>query len=609
MKTTIKIFYLILFVLTLQIISLAQDLRFAVTDGVSLNSQDGVENFTKLINTINQFEDLDFVVFNNIKSELKFNDRETQNLIRKISPPVYFMPSQYEFLFDRGAREKFYETFGEFNFSRNLDSLKILGLSSVVSWTPDPFFEREVFNLLKSAKKNNLKPAVLILNNSPTEIKNFDQAVELLDSTKIDFILAPLNSNRTIEKDRITLVNSKNNQRRSEAIKVISLNSDTLNVITHRLDGSLIDQEKIVIKGRAFTERNTDTTYDPDKLEKWSFDLGYSLASKINVNNERIYAADVSGQVVCLNTNGKKLWEYFSFGYIYSSPIVSDNYLSIATIQGDLETIDARNGKQLQSLGFDSPITSDLASFDFNGPINLMIPKQTKSKAAVLIGTENGELFCYDLETLQEHWRFDEADGAIVGKPLYVKEHVIFYSLDGYIYALNSATGLLTWKAKLTGKNEKKIYASDPVTNNENIYITLSNGKLFSFNVLLGKKNWEYDKYNLTTSLNISEDGRLLYAKSSADRFHILSAELGTWVKEIYTKIGKHYTNSDITETNDDIYFGNDVGFVYHIDSKYRINKLYRKTNSTIHSIKIIDKDKLIIASHDGIISLLNLGK
>lgn len=604
-----KILISFLFTLTLIVKIQGQDVRFAVADEVDLSTDIGIERFTKLINTINQFNDLDFVVFNNVKADLKFNDTEIQSLIRKISSPVYFMPGQHQFLFDRGAREKFYETFGEFNFSRNLDSLKMLGLSSVVSWTPDPFFEREVFNLLKSAKKNNLNPAVLILNNSPTEIKNFDQAVELLDSTKIEFILAPLNSNRTIEKDRITLVNSKNNQRRSEAIKVISLNSDTLNVITHRLDGSLIDQEKVVFKGRAFTERNTDTTYDPEKLEKWSFDLGYSLASKISVNNDRIYAADVSGQVVCLNTNGKKLWEYFSFGYVYSSPTARDNYLAVATIQGDLETIDSRNGKLLQTLGFDSPITSDLASFDFNGPINLMIPKQTKSKAAVLVGTENGELFCYDLETLQEHWRFDEADGAIVGKPLYVKEHVIFYSLDGNIYALNSATGLLTWKAKLTGKNEKKIYASDPVTNNENIYIALSNGKLFSFNVLLGKKNWEYDKYNLTTALNISNDGRLLYAKSNDDRFHILSAALGTWVKEIYTKIGKHYTDSDIAEIYGDVYFGDDVGFVYQIDSKYRLDKLYRKTNSTIHSVKNIDKDKLIITSHDGIISLLNLGK
>jgi outer membrane protein assembly factor BamB len=147
------------------------------------------------------------------------------------------------------------------------------------------------------------------------------------------------------------------------------------------------------------------------------------------------------------------------------------------------------------------------------------------------------------------------------------------------------------------------------VNNSDDIFIALSNGDLFSFDILLGKKNWEYSKYNLTPSLSVSEDRRLIFSKSSDDRFHFLSANLGTWVKELYTNIGKHHTITDITEINDQIYFGDDEGFVYQIKSNYNIDKLFRLNNSAVHSVKKYADNKLVIATHDGFISLLNLGK
>lgn len=610
MITLKKIFLLFAsFNFLLGTISLAQELKFAVSDGMDLSTQKGIARFGEVVNSLNQIKDLEFVIFSNISAELKFIDDEIPALLRKINHPAYFSPSNENFWHEFAAREKFYNTFGESNFLRDLDSVKVLGLNSAVSWSNEPFFEREAFNFAQDKKLRSNKPIILSLNDSPVEIKNFDDIVPVLDSARINFIVAPLISNKLIYEDEIILVNSKNNERKNEAYKVIEMSGDNVKIITFKSAGTKVNTASKNFRSKPFDPSKSKPEFDPDKRKQWTYDMGYSLYSNLVVDNDRIYAADVSGQVVCLNSRGKKLWDYYSFGYIYSTPTVRDNYLAIATIQGDLETIDAKTGKALQSLGFDSPITSDLTSFDFAGPVNLMIPKKTRSKAAVIIGTQKGEVFCYDLETLQEHWRFNEAGGEISGKPLVTKDHIIFYSLDGYLYSVSASTGLLTWKVKLTDKNENVVYASDPHANDDNVFITLSNGKIFSFDILLGKKNWEYSKYSLTTSLNVSEDGRLIYSTGSKDKFHVLSAQVGNWVREVNTTLGNLQGESDITELNNEIFFGINTGYFISIDSDYRFEKVFRQSVSQLFSISQLDEDELVIASHDGLITLIKIGE
>jgi outer membrane protein assembly factor BamB len=282
--------------------------------------------------------------------------------------------------------------------------------------------------------------------------------------------------------------------------------------------------------------------------------------------------------------------------------------LAIATVQGDLETIKIENGRAIQSLGFGSAITSDLLSFDYTGSYSsLMLPKQTRSKAAVVAGTEQGTLYCYDLETLQELWKFEQPADAIIGKPLFAKGAILFYSLDGFLYSINAQSGLLNWKSKLTDKNESKILASELTNNSDDVFISLTNGKIFSYDILLGKRNWQYDKYKLFTSLKVSGDGRLIYGKSTNDRFHILSAQLGTWVREIITKIGNDKINTDITELGKNIYFGNEEGYLVQVDENYGVKKIFRNSITPLYSITVVSKNKLILGYHNGTISLIRI--
>lgn len=585
----------------------AQSINFIVVDEFDVTGKPGKDKFVELVNTLNQQNGIEFVLFNGLRVDLNDADDLVKRTIKNIKHPVYILPAQSNFWQHRSAREDFMNDYNDLFFRRNYDTLKALGLNTTVSWSDKPFFEREVLTFIKDQKLDWLASLILILNSDPTTVKNFDAISNLFAGSKIKFIAAPIGTRREFTKENVPILSTSVNSRANEVFKIIEYKNDSLFVSTSDISGKTSTQKFYSIIDGIFPTEKHNYKFDPDKILRWSYDLGYSTTSKVITHENRIYAADISGQVVCLDTLGKKRWDYFSFGYIYSKPTARDEYLAIATIQGDLETVNARTGKPLQSIGFDSPITSDLVSFDYSGNYNLMIPKQSRSKAAVIVGTQSGRVYCYDMETMQELWKFTNTQGAITGEPLIVKGQILFYSLDGTLYCINANTGLLTWKSKITGRNESDIYASSLTTNQSDVFISLSNGKLFSYDLLLGKKNWEMDKYNLNTTLHASNDGRLVYAKSTNDRFHILSAKLGTWVREIITKFGGDKSHTDIVELGKNIYYGNEEGYLIEIDENYKYNRIFRSDFSPIFSITPLSKNRLVVANHSGTISLIRI--
>jgi len=600
-----KKYFLILVLFVLQ--NFAQRLNFVIVDEIDVRTKSGNDNLVELVNTLNQLSDIDFVVFNELDSNLDNPDELITKTLKKIKFPVYIQPAKSSFWLDKSAREKFMNKFGDLNFRKNYDSLKVIGLNSIVAWSDKPFFERETFSFLQNEKLDSTFTSIVIFNGAPIETKNFDLVEKYFNGSKVKLIAAPLVTRKDFVEGNISVLNTTLNSRKKEVFQIITISEDSLIVKTSDLSGKLNKPNIHALKTNPFEKPKTSFQYDPDKLLKWNFDVGYSIASKPIIYEGKIFVADVSGQVVCIDTLGRKKWDYYSFGYIYSTPTARDGYLAIGTVQGDMETINVKNGKQIQSIGFDSPITTDLTSFEYGGTYNLMLPKHSRSKAAVVAGTQGGILYCYDLETLQELWKFDQPSGAIIGKPIITKGVVLFYSLDGYLYSVNAQTGLISWKTKLTGKNDSNIYASDLTHNSDDVFISLTNGNLFSFDILLGKKNWEYNKYKLFTSLSVSKDGRYIYGKSTNDRFHILSAKLGTWVREIRTMVGNDNTNTEISELGKNIYYGNEEGYLVQINDNYDVDNIFRSEITPLHSIIPLGKNKLLLGYHNGTISLIRI--
>ena len=308
----------------------------------------------------------------------------------------------------------------------------------------------------------------------------------------------------------------------------------------------------------------------------------------------------MSGLLTCLDTLGNVLWEYDAFGNIVSKPAAKDGIIAVATAQGDLATLNAETGEQLQTIGFDDALTSQLTIIDYTGNKRLMVPKRTNSKAAVIVGTATGKLYCYDLETLEQIWVNDEAQGMIEIEPLHYDFKLIYGSWDTNLYCIDDRTGTLIWK----WSNTKSFYyspaACKPVTNGNDVFIATPDKHVYSIDLMLGRTEWKTDKFNAWESIGISEKGHRIYVKGTKDEFHIASARTNNWVKQMNLKFGLDTMPVTPIEVNGKVYFGTKNGYVYEVDEKFKAHKLLFMGHARIHTIQHFKENIFAVSNMDG---------
>lgn len=140
----------------------------------------------------------------------------------------------------------------------------------------------------------------------------------------------------------------------------------------------------------------------------------------------------------------------------------------------------------------------------------------------IYIGGYNGKVFAYDAGTLQERWEYpiDSFLKPIVSSITIAGNNLYFGDLDGYLYALDIATGQLIWKFQTGGE----IWSTAAVDNGK-VFISSFDKNIYAVDVNTGKEVWHYSTgatnvAPLVTFNNVVYVGSLdkyLYALNEAD--------------------------------------------------------------------------------------------
>src|SRR3989339_1490061 len=213
-------------------------------------------------------------------------------------------------------------------------------------------------------------------------------------------------------------------------------------------------------------------------------EINSQLGSPPLYYQNKIYTSELSGVITCFDDSGKKIWSRHTSSSLRSRPIIADNMLCTATSNDEIITFGLDAGNQIQSFGVDDSITTDLTMLQYSGEKELMIPKTTESKSAIVFGTKSGKIFCYDLETLQEYWHNYDAKGMIKTKPIITGNKLLFTSKDGYLYCIDTRNGLLNWRWK--EKAETDFSNSQISSDGRKVYVCDNEYSLFSIDLLLG---------------------------------------------------------------------------------------------------------------------------
>jgi outer membrane protein assembly factor BamB len=238
------------------------------------------------------------------------------------------------------------------------------------------------------------------------------------------------------------------------------------------------------ITGEVLDSSQISESSDSVKIIK-TIHLKKTTFSPVVTTSTKYYISTSDGSVICLDTQGTIIWEYNTDGLIHSSLLKEKDLIVTMTNEGDLFTINANNGDLVQVIGIGESIDSDIQLIDLE--YNRMNTK------GIVFGTVYGNIYCYELYSLEMVWENYLSDSSIVSKPLVVKNKIIFESIESY-YCVNARNGTLIWKWKKERKGETTSFYSDLISNGKSVFYVDEIGELFSIDLLLGTAQWKKGK-------------------------------------------------------------------------------------------------------------------
>ncbi len=432
----------------------------------------------------------------------------------------------YSDILDKKAFLSFFENFEEKRFLYVKGNKLFLGINSKHAFEPEfGFFAREdLFWLedeLQTIKKDGMR-AFLFTDFPPEKIANFYELENLLEGMFFETVFLP-ETPEIISKNFYFIFPK---EKRGEAkIKVFS------DKLLADFGGSVNFEQKF--KNKILSVKgDVPALFEPakDKLNLiWRQALSSANFQESETYKGRIYAAQNDGLLTCIDADGSVFWDYDMFGDAVSAPRAIDGFLVAATLQGDLILLNALNGDALQTIGFESALTSELLTVNYGWEINTMSPKTSGSNAAVIFGDVRGVMRCYDVETLEKIWESKISREAITGKIYEAGNQILFIS-GKTLYSLDKKNGALLWKTKFEGKPDEHI-----AIGKRDLFV-VSAGNIYSLDIQLGKLNWKNDKYR-AKKIALSKNGKNLYVLDESGNFILADALKGKFIKKFPLKL------------------------------------------------------------------------
>lgn len=221
----------------------------------------------------------------------------------------------------------------------------------------------------------------------------------------------------------------------------------------------------------------------------WTYGADGALESSPTIFNGNIYFASMNGTVFCVNgMTGALVWK-LPLGLnhaFFSSASVSYPYLFIGSLDSNLYSI---------YLDPPSPPTGLIRyTFKTGGPI---YSSPTAFAGRVLVGSEDGNLYCIDTQTFVQDWKFMTSN-YVNSSPVFSElQQVVYFADYNYnLYAVNIGDGSRKWVFPSTG-----LINSSPVLYGSSIFIGSYDKNLYAIDTQYGAIKWHY---NINGSIQIT---------------------------------------------------------------------------------------------------------
>ncbi|HRP91606.1 MAG TPA: PQQ-binding-like beta-propeller repeat protein [Ignavibacteriaceae bacterium] len=485
------------------------------------------------------------------------------------------------------------------------DNDKILtGINSVITYNTDKsFLLIESLNTISEENDLNKFSTVFIFSN--TSLNRIQNSADLLSLLKNKFIF----TFHPTEKSFTAQVNSVNNfieigippsinpdminyfliEESADTIKIIKRNNkNDLMEIAYSVSLSELKKSNVTI----------DEQIIDSKLAK-SFKLEFNSSSSLKnlAADNRLYTVLDNGLIYLNDFKGKEKFVTELIGTIKTNPVLYKDLILASTFEGDLYSINSNNGEVLQVVGIGENITSDIALTE----IEITNSKQI----GALLGTVDGNIFCYDAFTFEQLWKNNISKFPIIAAPLVINDKVVFLNSSSSLYCVNSKSGSLIWRYEFSD-NQNFSQNNYPLSDGKNVFSISPDGNLLAIDLLLGKKNWSVGLKEILNQFYISPDKQKLFLLDRKGMMSIISAKDGKEIGKIDFKKSELFSFV-ITELNEETLVGFSDGSVYTFNSKFIPKEIISADQIPITSINVISPKEFVVKNIFGKITFYKI--
>lgn len=297
----------------------------------------------------------------------------------------------------------------------------------------------------------------------------------------------------------------------------------------------------------------------------WTFEAETSVTGSPAVSSGLVYVTDHAGTLYALDrVGGEPRWSVktgparpFPWGHesgdVYaSSPVVADGAIYFGAVDGNVYAVDATSGvvRWKSATGGRVRSTPALAG------------------GRVYVGSADGAVYAFDREDGRILWRY-ETEGAslasasfgydrrtIQSSPAVADGRVFIGARDGFLYALDAATGRLLWRFN----HEISWVNSSPAVAGDLVIVGSSDGKfLQAVEARTGTERWRFSTAGLIWTSPAVVEGKVILAEG-AGRVSVLELQTGATAWSAWTG-GRLFGSPVIADGT--IYLGSMDGGVY----------------------------------------------
>ena len=617
MKKIILTIYFFLFA-SLQLF--AQNYDYGWITDLHIGYPNADVNLENVVHDINQRDSIKFVVVTgDIAEKGENNQLETaKKILDSLKVHYYIIPGNHDTKWSESGCQEFNTLWKDNKFAFIYDSTEHIGLNSGIPWrgggghiAPE---DLKWLDSVVTKTPQNIPLIFYVHHPLDNTIDNWFKVTNILRKHKIKAVLVGhghanklMNFNgipgamerSSLSKNQkswgYTLVENK-----PDSLLFYEVNTDT---IPHHWGTIVQDTDPI-----PFVDSTQFINYAGDSLKTkpgiftkvlWQKNLNTTFTTSLETSYDKLVAATESGVVYCYNLKGKLLWKYKTGETIFSKPLISNGMVVVATIQGDLMALDENTGRIVQAIGIGEPLTSQLVTVqvNYNG----------QRTTGIITGTSKGNLYCYAINTFEMIWENSSAKGMIQTKPLVINKRIIYGAWDGFLYCVDSQSGMLNWKWT---ENKNFYYspaACTPVSDGQYVYVTTPDKSVSEVDLLLGVTSWHKKNANSWESIGISKNKKNLFIKGLKDDFYVLSTRKGRLIKRIKIGFDLDTTPNIPIEWKDNILFASKNGKIYLINKHYDWQPLFFLGTARVLNIEHIRNNMFAVSNMDGKIVVLEL--